>query len=167
MLQHGANREGGGNRTYRSMAFSVCGCFPLGSIHSMAPTAGCRKRGVQDALLCLPLHDDRPVLMEIDQCTARLEDEQTRCSSRPAATSGICSTHLRERDRSVKEYKVASSRADALKWKAIVSKRQLVALKTPRDIQEAIKATEAYREVLQEETERRVTHAKRFYSDGA
>ncbi|RDX51664.1 hypothetical protein OH76DRAFT_262105 [Lentinus brumalis] len=124
-----------------------------------------RASNVQDALLCLPLHDDRPVLMEIDQCTARLEDEQTRCSSRPAATSGICSTHLRERDRSVKEYKVVSSRADALKGEAIVSKRQLVALKTPRDIQEAIKATEAYREVLQEEAERRVTHAKRFYSD--
>lgn len=105
--------------------------------------------------------------MVLDQCTARLEDERTRCESRPAASSPLCLAHLRARDVSVKEYKNASTRGDTLRTKAIVSRRQLADLKTPEDIQEAIKATEAYREAVQDEARRRVTHTKRFYSDGA
>ncbi|KAI0693515.1 hypothetical protein C8T65DRAFT_744677 [Cerioporus squamosus] len=78
---------------------------------------------------------------------------------------GLCSAHLRQRERSVRGYKDASSRGDALRGQAIISKHQLAALKTPQDIQEAIKATEAYREAVQEEATRRVAHTKRFYSN--
>lgn len=98
-------------------------------------------------------------------CSARLADQQTRCPKFARQDSTLCAAHVRERERSVREYKLAGDRAESLQPEAILT---LAALKSvqPAQADAARKATESYLEAVKEEADLRAAHTKRFYADG-
>ncbi|KAI0754132.1 hypothetical protein C8Q80DRAFT_347518 [Daedaleopsis nitida] len=98
-------------------------------------------------------------------CSARLADQQTHCTEYARHDLCLCTTHIRERERSVRDYKLAGERAESLRPQAVLTLAELKSIQ-PVQADAARKATENYLDAVKEEARLRVAHTKRFYADG-